>query len=170
MQTQCPSIARTSPALLPATASRIPTCAEEHITADVRVRRSPARAQRGYTLLELTIVAAVIAILVVIAYPSFRAQIRKSTRASAESHLMDVAARQQQYLFDSRGYAADLATLNMTTPTDVAAAYTIAVAVAAGPPPTFTITATPKGDQIKDLSGAALTVTNSGAKTPAGAW
>jgi type IV pilus assembly protein PilE len=83
---------------------------------------------------------------------------------------MDVSARQQQYLFDSRAYAPDIATLNMTTPADVAANYTIAVAMSAGPPPSFTVTATPTGAQVKDLAGAALTITNTGAKAPAGAW
>ena len=124
----------------------------------------------GFTLLEMTIVGAVIAILVMVALPSYQAQMRKSHRASAESHLMDVAARQQQYLFDSRAYASDMATLSMTTPTDVAAYYTIAVSAQAGPPPSFTVTATPTGSQVQDLGGVALTISNAGVKTPAGAW
>jgi type IV pilus assembly protein PilE len=135
--------------------------------------RSPAiaaRPQRGFTLLEVTIVGAIIAILTIVALPSYDSQRRKAVRASAESHLMDIASRQQQYLFDSRAYAADLTALNMTTPSDVATNYTITVAALAGPPPTFTVTATPKGTQVKDLGGAALTINNAGAKTPAGAW
>ena len=97
------------------------------------------------------VVAAIVTILVMVALPSYDAQVRKSKRASAESHLIDVAARQQQYLFDNRSY-------------------TITVSALAGPPPSFTITATPTGNQIKDLAGAALTINNSGAKTPSGAW
>ena len=126
--------------------------------------------QPGFTLLELTIVVVIVAILVSIAYPSYVAQIRKSRRASAESHLMDIAARQQQYLFDSRSYAASLAVLNMTTPSDVAAAYTITITVGGGLPPSFTIAATPMGTQVLDLGGAVLTIADSGAKTPVGAW
>jgi type IV pilus assembly protein PilE len=128
------------------------------------------RRMRGFTLLEVMMVAAVITILVMVALPSYDSYVRRSKRASAESHLMDVAARQQQYLFDNRAYGADLSTLNMTTPTDVAANYTITVAALAGPPPSFTITATPTGNQVNDLGGVALTITNSGAKTPSGAW
>ena len=142
----------------------------ESVPSRGRVPLLEARRQGGMTLLELMIVAATIAILVIVALPSYTAYVRKSTRASAESHLMDVAARQQQYLFDSRSYAPDLATLNMTTPSNVSGAYTITVAVSAGPPPSFTITATPTGKQTLDLGGASLTITNSGAKTPAGAW
>ena len=129
-----------------------------------------ARRKAGYTLLEMLIVAAVIVILLMIALPSYQAHLRKSHRASAESHLMDIAARQQQYLFDNRAYAPDLATLNMTTPSDVAGSYTISIATASGPPPSFTLTATPTGSQAQDLGGAALTLSNTGAKTPAGAW
>jgi type IV pilus assembly protein PilE len=83
---------------------------------------------------------------------------------------MDIAAREQQYLFDNRAYAPDLATLNMTTPSDVAASYTITIATASGPPPSFTVTATPTGSQVQDLGGAALTLSNTGAKTPVGVW
>src|SRR5258706_8820939 len=111
--------------------------------------RHPQPTHAGFTLLEMTIVTVIIAILVTVALPSYQGQIRKSRRASAQSHLMDISARQQQYLFDSRGYASDLATLNMTTPTDVAAYYTIAVASVAGPPPSFIATATPTGSQVQ---------------------
>jgi type IV pilus assembly protein PilE len=130
----------------------------------------PSRRPAGYTLLEILIVVAVIVILLIIALPSYLAQVRKSHRASAESHLMDIAARQQQYLFDNRTYASDLATLNMTTPSDVAGSYAISIGAASGPPPSFTVTATPTGSQALDLGGAALTLSNSGGKTPAGAW
>ena len=133
-------------------------------------RRSSRAKQRGFTPLEMVIVVVIVAILASLAYPSYLAQMRKSRRASAESHLMDIAAHQQQYLFDSRTYAASLLALNMTTPADVAAAYTITVTVAAGPPPSFTIAATPTGTQVKDLGGAMLTIADSGAKTPVGAW
>jgi len=128
------------------------------------------RAPRGFTLIELTAACALVAILVILALPSYQAQVRKSKRASAESHLMDIAARQQQYLFNSRGYAPDLAALSMTTPNDVAAAYTITIAATNGAPPTFTVTATPKTSQAPDLGGAALTIDNAGAKAPGGAW
>ena len=118
----------------------------------------------------MTVVVAIIVILLMVALPSYQAQMRKSHRASAESHLMDIAARQQQYLFDNRAYAPDLATLNITTPSEVAGAYTISIAAAAGPPPSFTVSATPTGSQALDLGGAALTLSNTGAKTPVGAW
>jgi type IV pilus assembly protein PilE len=95
---------------------------------------------------------------------------RKNNRAAAESYLGDVAQRQQQYLLDQRSYASDVSTLGVPTPASVTPYYTIAIAVAAGPPPSFTASATPIGSQAGDLSGQPLTITNAGAKGPSGAW
>jgi type IV pilus assembly protein PilE len=125
---------------------------------------------RGFTLIDVLITVAIVAILTAIAYPSYQSAIRKSHRAAAESHLADVAQRQQQYLLDQRSYASSVSTLSMTTPATVTPYYTIAVAVAAGPPPSFTASATPIGAQASDLSGQALTISNTGAKGPYGAW
>lgn len=115
------------------------------------------------------VVVAVIGILAAIAYPSYKDYLRKGRRAAAQSMLMDVAQHQQQYLLDARSYAADLATLNVTTPTDVSDYYDITLVATDGPPPTFTATATPLSgtDQASDVT---LTIDNAGTKTPAGKW
>jgi type IV pilus assembly protein PilE len=125
--------------------------------------------QRGVTLVELMIAVAVIAILSGIAYPSYAAHVRKSQRAAAQSFLMDVAMRQQQRMVDVRGFAASIADLGMAAPDNVDARYTLAVAAVAGPPPGFTLTATPKGAQVGDSCGV-LSVTNAGVRSPANCW
>jgi type IV pilus assembly protein PilE len=81
---------------------------------------------------------------------------------------MDLAQGEQRYLLDARAYTAtetDLAPGG--TPADVAPYYTIAIAAPAANPPTFTITATAKGVQLKDGD---LSLDNLGVKTPAGKW
>lgn len=122
-------------------------------------------------MIELMIAVAVVGILVAIVYPSYQTQIRKSHRTEAQSALMNVAGRQQQFLLDTRSYAATLADLGVTVPPDVSRHYSISLAVAneANLPPTFTVTAQPLGDQTAD-SCATLTVNQAGIKTPASCW
>lgn len=74
---------------------------------------------RGFTLIEVMIVLGIVAILAVVAFPSYQEHVRKGRRAAAQSHLMDVAQRQQQYLLDARAYAPDLTSLRVTTPPEV---------------------------------------------------
>jgi type IV pilus assembly protein PilE len=95
--------------------------------------------------------------------------LRKSRRAAAEAQLMALAQRQAQFLVDARTYAADLATLNMSLTNDVSNYYTVSIAVVAGPPPSFTVTATPRSD-TSQASDFVLGLDSSGAKTPAGVW
>jgi type IV pilus assembly protein PilE len=127
---------------------------------------------RGFTLLEVMIVCVIVGVLAAIVLPAYQDQMRKSRRASAQSHLMDIAAKEQAYFLDTRGsYSSSLSTLHITTPTDVSAYYTITVTPAAGPPPTFVANATATGSQVKDLgTGVDLTIDSTGAKLPAGKW
>lgn len=119
---------------------------------------------RGFTLIELMIAVAVVAILAGIAYPSYQEHVRKSRRAAAQAVLLDVAARQQQYLLDRRSYAGTLAALRYTVPAEVSAYYQIATEAPAATPPTFTVRATPQGAQAADKCGW-LQVDQTGAKT-----
>lgn len=123
----------------------------------------------GFTLVELVVAVAIIGLLASIAFPNYLEYVKKGRRAAAQSHLMDVAQRQQQYLLDTRGYAADLTTLNVTTPSDVSSYYTITLTVGDGAPPSFTATATPISGSAQ-ASDPTLTLTNTGAKTPADKW
>jgi type IV pilus assembly protein PilE len=124
---------------------------------------------RGFTLIELMTAALIIAVLAAIAYPTYMNQSRKGRRSNAEAMLMDMAQREQQYFLDARTYANTVALLNVTVPTSVSSVYNLAIATAAGPPPTFTLTATPiaGGAQAGDVT---LTIDNTGAKTPANVW
>lgn len=128
-----------------------------------------ARRSGGFTLIEVMITVAIIAILAAVAYPSYQNASIKSRRAAAQAALSDVAQRQQQFLLDNRAFAATTADLKVTVPDDVARYYDISITVPAVTPPTFTATATPKagGPQVKD---GALSIDNAGAKTPAGKW
>jgi type IV pilus assembly protein PilE len=133
----------------------------------------------GFTLMELLIVVAIIGILAAIAYPSYVDSVRKGRRSAAQSLMMEIANKQQQYLLDSRQYAlgaAGISTLGYATlPKEVAGFYTIdscpsnAIAApcvtTATTPPSFTLVATPLAGQVPD---GTLTLDNLGAKTHKG--
>jgi type IV pilus assembly protein PilE len=121
---------------------------------------------RGFTLVEMIIVVAIVALLAAIALPSYREHVRKSRRAEAQAYLMAVAGRQQQFLVDTRSYAPSLATVNIPMPANVLASYDVTLAAVAGPPPTFVLSAVPKAgtDQTYERCGT-LTINQTGAKT-----
>ena len=123
---------------------------------------------KGFTLLELLITVALVAVLAAVALPSYREHVRKSRRAEAQAFLMAVAAKQQQFLVDTRAYAGSLSSVAIPTPASVSAAYDLTLAMADGPPPTFLISAAPKAgsDQVLERCGA-LSIDQTGARTAA---
>ena len=123
----------------------------------------------GFTLIELMIAVAIIGILASIAYPSYLTQVRKSRRADAQAALMNIAARQQQMLLDTRSYAATVAALNITLPVSVTQNYTVTLTVGTAIVPMFTVTATPSGSQASDTC-TALSLDQSGTKLPSACW
>jgi type IV pilus assembly protein PilE len=130
-------------------------------------RHTATRAdQRGFTLIEAVVVMAMVAILAAIAIPNYSEYVLRSHRSTAQSFMSDVASRQSQFFLDRRAYAATVGALNMTAPADLAARYTFAINVVAGPPPGFTVTATPIGPQVGDRCGE-LSINQTGAKRTA---
>src|SRR3546814_14665843 len=90
---------------------------------------------KGFTLIELVVAMAIVAILATIALASYQYAIVKSRRGSAKAFLMDAITREQQYLLDARAYAATLSDLNLAVPADVSSFSTVTVTVSAGLPP-----------------------------------
>jgi type IV pilus assembly protein PilE len=121
----------------------------------------------GFTLIELMIAVAVIAILVSVAYPSYQDHLRKGRRAAAQSFMMEVANKQQQYLLDARQYALGagaVTTLGLAAPPEVSNFYTITVDPAvATTPPTYNILGTPKVGTAQATDGV-LELNNFGVK------
>lgn len=128
-------------------------------------------ASRGFTLIELMIAVAVVAILAMIAIPTYNAQMVKGRRSSAEAVLLDIAQREQQYMLDARSYAYSTTALNTTTPVNVSAYYTISICPCPAPvlPVSFTATATPIAG-TPQANDAVLTIDQTGAKAPTNLW
>jgi type IV pilus assembly protein PilE len=126
----------------------------------------------GFTLIELMIVVAVIAILSVIAVPSYQQYVIRTNRASAETFMLRLASLEEQYLLDAHTYAAS-SDVNWTSstniPSELQGIYTFSITKDNGPPPAYTITATPVSGTRQAQDGA-LTLNSQGVKTPAAKW
>jgi type IV pilus assembly protein PilE len=113
-----------------------------------------ARPQRGFTLIELMIVVAIVAILAAIAFPSYTQQVRKGRRVDAKSAMLDLAARQENFFATNNRYSVSGTALNygnnfpISLVTGSVTSYTMTVTQVAVTD--YTITATPAGDQVAD--------------------
>ncbi|WP_343036097.1 type IV pilin protein [Aromatoleum toluvorans] len=131
-------------------------------------RPTPQPSSKGFTLIEVMIVVAIIGILSAVAYPSYQSYLVRANRSVATAHLLDIATRQQQYRLDARTFGA-LADIGMgTPPSEVSKHY--AVSVVGTPSATeFTVQAAPTGSQLsQDTKCGTLRINQAGAKSITG--
>jgi len=126
----------------------------------------------GFTLVELMVVIVIAAVLLAIAIPSYQTSILKSRRTDARTALLE-----ERYLSINNVYTNSPANLgyvgsssSTNFPITIGSGYyqlnlpTTSLAVGAAPP-SFTLTATPQGNQANDTSCATFTLTSTGAQS-----
>jgi type IV pilus assembly protein PilE len=122
----------------------------------------------GFTLIELMIVVAIMAILTTVAYPSFNSYLLKSKRIEAIQSLYSMQLKQEDWRISHPGYTSSAA--DLINPTSNAH-YSYNTTVSGS---SYTVTATAKGSQLNDKEGSTscspLTLSRNNSKTPTACW
>ena len=134
------------------------------------------RGSKGFTLIELMIVVVVIGILAAVAWPSYQEYLKRSRRSDAQSLMLSISSKEQQFILDRRQYTDVVGTGGLNIPAQgwnctadsnktCANAYynvTVDLVTCAPPPACFTVAGRPVGVQVGD---GTLNYAGTGAKT-----
>jgi type IV pilus assembly protein PilE len=129
---------------------------------------------RGFTLIELMVVAAIVAVLAAIGYPTYLNHVRKTARAEAKVRLLQVAQLQERNFTEKNTYVTDIgpllglgvgATVYSSSTNDAGSRYQItATPGTGGIAVAYTLEATPQGSQTGDTDCLTLRLLSTGKK------
>jgi type IV pilus assembly protein PilE len=123
--------------------------------------QSGPNAQRGVTLLELMVVAVIIAILAAIAIPSYRQQVLRSNRSDAKTALLQTAQNLERCYTRTSTFVGCVVL-------PVAAPQGLYAVTGEIEPTTYLLTATPQAGQANDTACANFTLTEANVRGVSG--
>lgn len=130
-----------------------------------------AASSKGFTLIEIMVVVAIVGIISAIAYPSYQEHVRKTRRVDAQANLMELAQFMERYHTAKGTYVGAELPYDQSPKDGGKKAYTLAFDgdVKAG---SYKISATPANMMASDKCGT-LSIESTGRKSSskgAGCW
>lgn len=116
---------------------------------------------KGFTMIELLIVIAIVGLIAAIAYPNYTRSVAKTNRSAAKTALLQLQLAQERWRSSNPSYTNVIANLNAPAVNNYVLAITAAGAT------NYTITATAVGNQLANDGGCSpLSVNENGPVTP----
>lgn len=119
----------------------------------------------GFTLIEVLVTVAIVAILAAIAIPNYSQYVQKTRRTDAQEKLLDMAAQQERWFFNNNQYTDNAANVGAAASKD--GYYAVTITVTGTPPTQYSLSAKPVStrSQSSDSKCAEFIIDNTGRPT-----